>query len=315
MRKIYLLVLLCLSASIFAERIVPLKYGNMEQWTVRYIKESKLLGGQTKPLYCLAPKDTIRKNGAYIYGRNGNPWSTSNAYAKVAGIEKAAGTMKPEKRGNGTCCRLGVEMLDVSVLGVIDLQVLVAGTLFTGRTIEPITSASDPYKNIDFGIPFTGRPKALMFDYKCKISPENWVWYAKGTGKPKKQNGHDVAEAYIYLQHRWEDASGNIHSTRVGTGYHRFTKDQTSWVNGFRVPIHYGNITKQSWYKSYMGFKGLMRAKNSKGKIVPIKEEGWDGNKQPTHMVIMLTSGCYEAFVCHAGNVLWVDNIKLVYEK
>ena len=63
-----------------------------------------------------------------------------------------------------------------------------------------------------------------------------------------------------------------------------------------------------------MGFKGLMRAKNSKGKIVPIKEEGWDANKQPTHMIIMLTSGCYEAFVGHEGNVLWVDNVKLVYE-
>lgn len=315
MKKIYLILFLCISASIFAERVETIKFGNMEQWTVRQIKESKLLGGQTKTLYCLAPKDTITQNGPYTYGRNGNPWSTSNAYAKVAGIEKAAGTMRPEKReGGGTCCRLNTEMLEVSVLGVIDIQVLVAGTLFTGQTIEPITGAGDPYKNINFGVPFTGRPKALMFDYKCKVSPEQWVWYAKGTAKPKKQNGHDVAEAYIYLQHRWEDANGNIHSTRVGTGYHRFTKDQPTWVNGFRVPIHYGNITQESWYKDYMGFKGLMRAKNSKGKIVPIKEEGWDANKQPTHMIIMLTSGCYEAFVGHEGNVLWVDNVKLVYE-
>ena len=34
-----------------AERIEPVPFGDMEQWTVRYIKESKLLGGQTKVLY------------------------------------------------------------------------------------------------------------------------------------------------------------------------------------------------------------------------------------------------------------------------
>ena len=93
-------------------------------------------------------------------------------------------------------------MLGVRVIGMIDIQILAAGTLYTGRTIEPITGASDPYKNIDFGIPFTKRPTALQFDYKCLISPEKWVWYAKGLSKPRKQEGHDEAEAYLYLQHR-----------------------------------------------------------------------------------------------------------------
>ena len=48
--------------------------------------------------------------------------------------------------------------------------------------------------------------------------------------------------------------------------------------------------------------------------MTTILEEGWDGTLEPTHMVIMLTSGKYEAFVGHAGNVLWVDNVNLVYE-
>ena len=197
---------------------------------------------------------------------------------------------------------------------MIDVQVLVPGTLFTGRNLEPITTAKDPYQNIDFGVPFTGRPKALMFDYKCIVSPENWVWYAKGMAKPKKQEGHDEVEAYIYLQHRWEDADGKIHSIRVGTGYERFNKDQLTWVNGHRLPIHYGDITTESWYKDYMGFKNMQRAMNSKGKVVLIQEEGWDATLEPTHMVIMLTSGKYEAFVGKAGNVFWVDNVSLVYE-
>lgn len=316
MKKVSLLLLLCISTSVFAERVEPIPFGDMEHWTVRLIKESRLLGGNTKTLYCLAPTDTIRKNGPYIYGKNGNPWATSNAYANIIGIEKAAGTMRPERRETGgTCCRLDVELLGVRVLGMIDVQVLVPGTLFTGRNLEPITTANDPYQNIDFGVPFTGRPTALMFDYKCIISPEQWVWYAKGMSKPKKQDGHDQAEAYIYLQHRWEDQDGKIHSIRVGTGYKRFTQSQETWVNGFRLPIHYGDITTQPWYKDYMGFKNMQRAVNSKGKVVLIQEEGWNANLEPTHMVIMLTSGRYEAFVGHAGNVLWVDNVCLVYDK
>lgn len=316
MKKIILFFLGCLAANMYAERVEPIPFGDMESWAVRYIEESKLLGGQTKTLYCLAPTDTIWENGPYTYGQDGNPWSTSNAYANIIGIEKAAGTMAPEAREDGgTCCRMDVDMLGVRVMGMIDIEVLVAGTMFTGRTIEPITTAKDPYRNIDFGVPFTGRPTALMFDYKCIVSPEDWVWYAKGTAKPKKQEGHDEAEAYVYLQHRWEDEKGHIHSIRVGTGYKRFSEDQLTWVNGYRLPIHYGDITGEEWYEDYMGFKGIQRAMNSRGKMTLIQEEGWDGTLEPTHLVIMLTSGKYEAFVGKEGNVLWVDNVNLVYEE
>ena len=321
MRKIFILpLLLIFSLFIRAERIEPIPFGDMEQWTVRFIKESKLLGGQTKTLYCLAPTDTIRENAPYIFGQDGNPWSTSNAYANVVGIEKAAGTMTPEPREDGgTCCRLDVDVLGVRVMGMIDIQVLVSGTLFTGRNLEPITTAADPYQNIDFGVPFTGRPSALMFDYSCVVEQESWYWFAKGGGKPKKRefaNGEiDEAEAYIYLQHRWEDEKGKIHSIRVGTGYERFSKSQETWVNAHRVPIHYGDITGEEWYRDYMGFKGIERAMNSRGKVTLIQEEGWDATLEPTHMVIVLTSGKLEAFEGHEGNTLWVDNVCLVYEE
>jgi hypothetical protein len=321
MRKIFILpLLLIFSLFIRAERIESIPFGDMEQWTVRFIKESKLPGGQTKTLYCLAPTDTIRENAPYIFGQDGNPWSTSNAYANVVGIEKAAGTMTPEPREDGgTCCRLDVDMLGVRVMGMIDIQVLVSGTLFTGRNLEPITTAADPYQNIDFGVPFTGRPSALMFDYKCVVEQESWYWFAKGGGKPKKRefaNGEiDEAEAYIYLQHRWEDEKGKIHSIRVGTGYERFSKSQETWVNAHRVPIHYGDITGEEWYRDYMGFKGIERAMNSRGKVTLIQEEGWDATLEPTHMVIVITSGKMEAFEGHEGNTLWVDNVCLVYEE
>ena len=316
MKKNLLALFVCFCSLVaYSETIEPLPFGDMEQWTVRYIKESKLLGGKTKMLYCVAPTDTIRENCPYEYGKTGSPWGSSNVYANVVGIEKAAITVSPEPREEGgSCCRLDVSMLDVQVFGVIDIQVLAAGTLFTGRTIEPITTAKDPYQNIDFGVPFTKRPTALIYDYKAEISDEDWVWYAKGMAKPKKQQGiHDEAEAYVYLQHRWEDEKGHVHATRVGTGYERITQSQLEWVNDHRLPIHYGDITGEPWYQPYMGCNKNMRTMNSKGKIVPIQEEGWDATLEPTHIVIMLTAGKCEAFVGYDGNVLWVDNVRLAY--
>ena len=300
------------------DHIEQVPFGDFEHWTVRYIEESGIIGGKTKTLYAINKTDTIRENSPFIYEgvyANGhNPWSVSNAYAKVSGIEKASGTVRPEKRGNGTCCRMDVMLEQVVVFGFIDIKVLVNGTIFTGKTIEPIRSAKDPYSNIDFGIPFTRKPKALIVDYKAIISDEQTVTYAKGFGKPKKIEGHDEAEMYVLLQKRWEDAEGNIHAKRIGTAAHRVTKTQSTWVNNFEIPVHYGDISKESYFKSYMGFNKPYRALNSKGKMVPIQEEGWgSADDQPTHIIIILTSGCYEAFVGHAGNALWVDNVRLKF--
>ncbi len=319
MKKIALsgIACLCYITALNAEvECVP--FGDFENWTVRYINESAIIGGKTKCLYAIGKTDTIRKNTPYIYegvfAQGHNPWSVSNAYAKVSGIEKASGTTTPERRGNGTCCRMDVKIEEVVVFGFIDIKVLVNGTIFTGQTIEPIRTAKDPYSNINFGVPFTRKPKALILDYKATVSDEQIITCAKGFGKPKKMQGHDEAEIYLLLQKRWEDTEGNIHALRIGTAAHRITKTQPAWVNDFELPVHYGNITKEPYFAPYMGLTKPYRAMNSKGKIVPIQEEGWGTeNDQPTHIIIVLTSGCYEAFIGHAGNTLWVDNVRLRY--
>lgn len=318
-RNTLFLIALLLTGEIYSQRRVEkIPFGDFEHWAVRYIKESAILGGKTKTLYAIAPTDTIRINGAFEYGKKGNPWSVSNAYAKVSGIEKGSGTVLPEYRDakNGICCRMDSKLEEITALGIIDLKVIVAGTIFTGRTIEPIKTAKDPYQNIDFGIPFSKRPKAMMFDYKAHISSENTVIQAKGLSKPKTIVGHDEAQAYCFLQKRWEDAEGNIFALRVATAYERYIKDQPVWVNNHEVEFHYGDITKETFYKPYMGlFTNYMRAMNSKGKIVPVQEIGWaEEGIEPTHMILSFTSGCYEAFVGRDGNTFWVDNIRLVYE-
>ena len=317
-KTIVLLPLLCLTVAAWAqERIEPIPFGHLDQWAVRYIKESKILGGKTKTLYAVAPTDTLRMNAPFEYGRHGNPWSVSSAYARVSGIDKASGTVSPERRGKGFCARLDSRLDTVSALGIVDLKVIVAGSLFTGKTIEPVTNkgTSDPYSIIDMGVPFTKHPVALMLDFKSYVENSNVITYAKATSKPKNKEGHDCPQMTILLQHRWEDADGNIYARRVGTGCVRIDRTYTEWQNDFRIPIRWGDITQQPGFQDYEGLNvSAFKATNKQGKMVPINETGY-GLENPTHVIIMLSSGHYEAFVGHAGNTLWVDNIRWVYDE
>ena len=303
---------------VYAERHAELlPYADFEQWAVRYIKESGIIGGNTTTLYAVAPTDTIYENKPFIYGRNGNIWSVSNAYAKVSGIEKGSGTLRPEYRDakNGYCCRMDSKFEEVVAMGFIDITIQVSGTLFTGRNIEPIRTQKDPYQNIDFGVPFTRHPVALQFDYKTHVVQDDFIWHAKGMSKPKKIAGKAAAQVTFVLQKRWEDEKGNIYALRVGSAYERYTKDVPDWVNDHQIPVHYGDITGEPFYREWMGFCLPMRATNSKGKIVPVQEIGWaDPGTAPTHMIINITSDHHDAFVGPDGSTFWVDNIKLVYE-
>lgn len=297
------------------ERIESVPYGDMEQWVVRYIKESRIIGGKTRVLYAIAPTDTIRKNAAFDYDKSGSPWTVSSAYAKVAGVEKASGTVSPERRGDGWCCRLDSKMDSVIAVGFIKVRVMVAGTIFTGATLEPVTSASDPYGVVDMGVRFNKRPVAMLLDYKAKIDESDEIVYAKASSKVTKKKGRDAAEMYILLQRRWEDKDGHLHAMRVATGYDR-VYHSTDWKNDYRIPIYWGDeITRQSGYKEYMGLNAhVFKARNSKGEMTQVIEDGYS-EEDPTHMIIVCSSGCYEAFVGHPGNTLWVDNVRLVYKE
>ncbi len=305
----------CLLMPLFAqERIEMIPFGDFNQWVTRHIEESRIIGGKTRTIHALGTPRVINENTPYPYGADGCPWSSSNVWAHVAGIHKATATTYPEKRGDGYCCRMNVELVKVVVMGFINIEVMVAGTMFTGKTIEPIRTQNDPYQNIDFGIPFTKKPSAMLFDYKAIVRPDSIVTIAKGFGKPKDMKGWDAPQVYMYLQKRWEDKDGNIYAHRVGTAWVRFDESQQEWHNDYRLPVHYGDITKEAFYNEDMGLGHTMRALNSKDDVVPIQEVGWGApTDTPTHVIIMLTSGHKEAFVAREGNALWIDNMRLVY--
>ena len=164
---------------------------------------------------------------------------------------------------------------------------MAAGSLFLGNVREPITSTKDGPKAINWGIPFTARPKALRFDYKTSLPHAANRIKQNGFSGASTVAGRDHAIAVLYLQKRHEDAKG----------------------------IHYGDIRHMAGYQaSTMGLRSTDYARNSKGKSVPVKEVGWaSANETPTHLILQFSSSDGGAYIGTPGNTLWIDNVALVY--
>ena len=297
-------------------RVEYINFGKLDQWVTRNIKESGIIGGKTKVIYAIGPTQTINGNVAY-HGLGGSPWATSNVYAHVAGIHKAnLSVWKQQRPGQGYCAKLYTHLEECKVLGIVNIKVLAAGSIFLGQMMEPISGVSNPMSKLNCGVRFNKKPSAIRFDYAVKLSGQPNRIKQTGFGGTKTIAGKDAADCIVYLQKRWEDAQGNVYAKRIGTMVTHFLHN-TGWVNNADFTIHYGDITHQPFYQSYMGLTsgdGRRYAKNSKGKMVPIQEVGWgSATDVPTHLIVQFDSSSGGAFIGSVGNTLWVDNIRLVY--
>lgn len=298
------------------EKAELLPYGDMDRWIVRKVTESGLIGGHTKLLYEVGPTDTIVGSTPYT-NQGGSPWATSNVMAKV-GVTKTNTSVFQEKRDNGYCARMETRIETCVVLGLVNIKVLAAGSMFLGTVYEPIKSTSNPQSKLGSGIPFTKKPTALRFDYKVKLSGEKDRIRLTGFSKSSKVEGMDLPEVNLFLQKRWEDAEGNVYAKRIGTLVVRYTKD-TGWVNGATYKILYGDITSHPDFKPYMGLitneEDFRYTQNSRKEIVPVKEVAWGSPDDGiTHVILQFTSSHGGAYIGSPGNTLWVDNVKFVYE-
>ncbi|MBP3304317.1 MAG: PCMD domain-containing protein [Muribaculaceae bacterium] len=297
-----------------SEKVVPLRYGDMEHWTTRHIKESSVIGGKEKTLYEIGIDTVIEGNIPY---RNlgGSPWGISNVMAKVAGVVKTNCCVYPDPHKGGRCVKMTTHIESLKVLGLVNINVLAAGSIFLGDMKEPITGTKDGPKSLNWGIPFTQRPKALRYDYK---------FYTPGTPNRIKQTGFsrkatvagpDYGIAILLLQKRSEDSAGNITAKRVGTLVVKYSNSTPAWVDNATYEIHYGDITGTPGYDaSLMGLRSVDFARNSKGVNVPVKETGWAApDEKPTHMLLQFSSSHGGAFIGTPGNTLWIDNVRLVY--
>ena len=284
--KLLAIVLAALSVTA-QERIEVLN--DFESWTERSIKESAIIGGKTKTLY-----------------KPGGVWGCSNAYAKVMGVEKVSVSVTPEKRGNGTCCRMESTLEIVSAIG-INFKALATGSIYTGKMVDVISAkqTSDPNSAIDMGIPFTARPTALILDYKALIKDEKAV-YAPAKTQVKEVEGRDAGIITLYLQHRWEE-NGHVYAYRVGTVQKKITQSTDDWKNDFRLPVIYGK-------SSVALAKNNQKTHNSKGEMVNIEEVDYRADVEPTHLIVQISAGCMPPFTGCPGNIVWCDNIRLEYD-
>lgn len=291
--------------------------GRFDDWCVREIEESGLIGGKTRHLYEFygSPEDTLRSGRTPFSAPEGYLWRTNNVLAIVAGVVKTSNTVYPEKRGDGYCARIETHIEEVKALGIVNMDVVCQGALLLGELPEPIKDTKSPMAKVLYGIPFEGAPKALRLDYKADVGHET----IRGTGfsKMKTMGCPDWAEITVVLQKRWEDEQGRVHALRVGTGIERIMEDVPDWVDGHQVCIHYGDITSMPFYEDYMGLKtdpeSAYHALNSKGKNVVVEEDGWaEPGTVPNYLMVHFISSCGQAFYGGVGNTLWVDNVSLV---
>lgn len=301
---------------LFAQNQVELlPYGKMDQWILREMRESALIGKKNKVLYAPGKPDTIR--GEMTYDPGDSPWATSSMIAKVSGITKVSTSVYPEKRGNGYCARMETQIDSCSALGIVHIHVLVGGSVYLGRAIEPVKDTSDPRSKIASGVAFSKRPKALVFDYKVHLSGQSDRIRLDGFSRKQKVNGKDKPLVCLYLQKRWEGKDGTLYAKRIGTRVIPFDVS-CDWVNQAVFPIWYGDITQRADYQPWMGLITGSEARyafNSLGKNVPIKEIGWgNADDEPTHLILEFLSSHGGSYIGSPGNMFWIDNIGFVYE-
>lgn len=316
-RSALLLALAGMAMITQAQKVVSLPYGNMDSWVTRNISESRIIGGNNKQCYAVGPNRTINGDTPYT-NLGGSPWATSNVMAKVMGITKVSNVVFPDERSNGNrCAKLTTSIEHCKAAGLVNVDVLVAGTMFLGQMHEPIKNTKNPYAKFEMGMPFTRKPQALQFDYRLLIPQNGHRVYSSGFGSKRDLPGNDRAEVMVLLQRRWEDAQGNIHAKRVGTAREYMGASTSGWVNKHNLPVHYGDITHESFYRPYMGLIPQDKsyyAMNSRGEMVPVIEEGWDdANATPTHLIVQFSAGSGEPYTGTPGLTFWVDNVGLQY--
>lgn len=312
--QIVLFLLFAGALPLSAQRVETVPFGDFEHWTVRHIKESGVLGGEVKTLYVVGPDAVIEGNRTYDYSKT--VWASSNAYAKPAGVTKVSVSVEPDDGPTGKCARLSTVFASCKVAGLVEIQVLATGALYWGKMLEPVTGVNNPYSFMDWGIPFTDRPAALLLDYKAEL-PATGTLTRGTTFRHTTFPGEDPCLVTLLLQNRWEDEKGNIHAMRVGTASFRISRSSAGWVKDQRIPVVYGDPRRTGrFYTDLMTGKLTLYALNRAGRRTRILEEGWAAPDSPvTHAILFIASGSRGAFEGELGNTLWVDNIRLEYER
>lgn len=101
----------------------------------------------------------------------------------------------PDRHVGGRCAKLTTHLIKCKALGIVNITVLAAGSLFLGQLMEPVTSSKNPMTKMNAGIYLTGAPKAVRFDYRIHLSGARNRVKETGFGRGRTISGKDDCEA------------------------------------------------------------------------------------------------------------------------
>ena len=302
-------------APVSAGEIQKVPYGDFEHWLTRIIKESVIVGGEEREVYAIADEGVVKGKVPYVNKKS--PWASSNVYAEVWGVDKVNCNVRPESRGEGRCAVLHTERISFKAAGMLTMNVVTAGSIYLGTTLEPIRDMNAAYNCVDMGIPFTQRPKNLVLDYAAFVGNTGKVIHATGR-KVREYEGKDPGIIMVHLQQRWEK-DGRVYAKRIATGEF-LVRQSSDWRNQIRVPLVYGKPANEASLSEFSKLNSIFHTRNSEGKSVPIEEVGWAENTSDkgvqtpvTHLILFISSGTQGAYKGEEGNWLKIDNVGLEY--
>ena len=165
-----------------------------------------------------------------------------------------------------------------------------AGSIFVGKFNVDNIDPNNPRAAIDFGSPFSGRPKAFKIEYKYLPGDENEDKNEDPLPYP------DACDIYILLEVR-----GQSSVKRLGTAWFRSDVEQPE-LTQLEVPITYGPLDGS--FPDYM--------KPGDQSYVPVDSAEF---ALPTHLTFVASSSFDgDNFAGAVGSVLFIDNLELVYD-
>jgi hypothetical protein len=206
-------------------------------------------------------------------------WATANRGLALGG---ASENTSPQQKSADS---LYAKLETVTAPAIVRIA---AATLFTGKFTEGFPSINDPRSNLTLGVPFTGRPQTMRFQYKYVPGSSN----EDSNGDPLTYG--DQCDIYMFLENR--DGSK---TKRVGTAWFRNGDTQSSWKN-IEIPVKYGPLDASDPWYSY---------------AQPQPDEEWGtGSESITHITVLFSSSFEGDFFSGAiGSTLEVDNLEMVY--
>lgn len=222
------------------------------------------------------------KNGSgsgknWYLGESGNKfWDSGNEGANTMSEKNPTApdyTNKVALEGNEASAYLETKV----VFGV-----MAAGNIYTGDFVEAIVSLSNPGAQLDFGVPYNGRPTSLTGYYKYQ--PVN----VTQTSKPNVNKGDlDSCHIYVALFADWTTAF------RVNT--------QTGTFVDLNEAVAFGELKDSRTMSDFEKFEFEIKYR--------------DETRIPTYILIVATASKYgDYFTGGEGSKLWLDEFSLGFD-